>query len=298
MYIGSHVSFKGEEMLLGAAKQAASYGANVFMVYTGAPQNTQRKSIDSFRIREGHEYMRATGIETLTVHAPYIVNLANTTKPGYHDFAIDFLQEELRRAHALGASQVTLHPGAHVGAGVQKGLDRLIHGLNEVIDPSLPVQIALETMAGKGTELGRNFEELAEIIAGVTHNEKLSVTFDTCHVYDAGYDIKNQLDQVLKDFDRVIGLDRIQVIHINDSKNPIASHKDRHANIGYGHLGFDCLNQIVHLSEFKEIPKILETPWLTLEPGSKKKVAPYKEEIDMFKKSQFNPELFPVNTFD
>lgn len=291
MLLGSHVSLKGKEMLRGSAQEAASYGANVFMVYTGAPQNTRRRSLDEFHIEEAHAYMKEVGIHALTVHAPYIVNLANTIKEGYHEFAVAFLQEEIKRAHALGARQVTLHPGAHVGAGVEAGLEQIIHGLNEVINPDLPVQIALETMAGKGTELGARFEELAYIIEGVDRSEYLSVTFDTCHVHDAGYDITGDFEGVLAEFDRIIGLDRIQVLHINDSYNPCGSHKDRHANIGLGQIGYPTLKQFVHDPRFKAIPKILETPWVSLSDESKVKLPPYKQEIAMLKAGEFNPNL-------
>lgn len=276
-------------MLLGSAKEAASYGANIFMIYTGAPQNTRRKAIDTFRIEEAKAFMAENGIEFFTVHAPYIINLANTTKEGYFDFAVEFLRDEISRVEALGATQVTLHPGSHVGAGVEVGIQQIIKGLNSVINKDQNVQIALETMAGKGTELGRTFEELAEMISGVTHNEKLSITFDTCHTYDAGYDIVTDFDEVLNQFDKIIGLDRLKVLHINDSKNPFHSNKDRHANIGEGSIGFDVLNKIIHHPQLTRIPKILETPWVKI--NDKDKVAPYKHEIDMFKKQVYNPNL-------
>lgn len=291
MLLGSHVSMSGKDMLLGAAKEAASYGSNTFMIYTGAPQNTRRKDIDTFRIDEGYTFMKEHGIELFTVHAPYIVNLANTTKEGYHDFAIEFLREELRRTEALGATQITLHPGAHVGAGVDIGIQQIIKGLNGVLDPDSKVQIALETMAGKGTEIGRSFEELAEIISGVTHNEHLSVTFDTCHVHDAGYNIVDDFDEVLNQFDKVIGIDRLKVLHINDSVNVRGAGKDRHANIGQGEIGFEVLNYIVHHPQLTEIPKMLETPWVPVPDKEKVKNPPYKSEIEMFKTQTYNPNL-------
>lgn len=291
MYIGSHVSMKGKDMLLGAAQEAASYGSNVFMIYTGAPQNTRRKDVSEFRVDEAKVFMKENNIEFFTVHAPYIVNLANTTKEGYHDFAMQFLREEVERVEAIGASQITMHPGAHVGAGVEVGINQIIHGLNGVLTSDQKPQIALETMAGKGTEIGRNFEELAAIIDGVTFNEKLSVTLDTCHIYDAGYDIVNDWDGVLNEFDKIIGLDRLKVLHINDSKNPFKSHKDRHANIGQGSIGFDVLNSIVHHPQLKGVPKILETPWVPIPENEKVKVAPYKFEIDMFKTKRYNINL-------
>ena len=286
MLIGSHVSMSGKDMLLGSAKEAYSYGANVMMVYTGAPQNTRRKPIEELNAEIGKKFMAENGIKEVVVHAPYIINLANTTKEGYIDFAIDFLKEELRRAEAVGATQVVLHPGSHVGAGVDVGLNQIIYGLNQVITKDQTVQIALETMAGKGTELARTFEELARIIDGVTYNEHLSVTFDTCHVHDAGYDIKNDLSGVLTQFDKTVGLDRIKVLHINDSKNPVGAHKDRHENFGFGEIGFDALKNVIQVPEFKNLPKILETPWIKVE--DKVQIAPYKKEIEMIRSGKFD----------
>ncbi len=286
MLIGSHVSMSGKDMLLGSAKEAFSYGANVMMVYTGAPQNTRRKPIEELNAEIGKKFMAENGIKEVVVHAPYIINLANTTKEGYIDFAIDFLKEELRRAEAVGATQVVLHPGSHVGAGVDVGLNQIIYGLNQVITKDQTVQIALETMAGKGTELARTFEELARIIDGVTYNEHLSVTFDTCHVHDAGYDIKNDLSGVLTQFDKTVGLDRVKVLHINDSKNPVGAHKDRHENFGFGEIGFDALKNVIQVPEFKNLPKILETPWIKVE--DKVQIAPYKKEIEMIRSGKFD----------
>ena len=286
MLIGSHVSMSGKEMLLGSAKEAYSYGANVMMMYTGALQNTRRKPIEELNAEIGKKFMAENGIKEVVVHAPYIINLANTTKEGYIDFAIDFLKEELRRAEAVGATQVVLHPGSHVGAGVDVGLNQIIYGLNQVITKDQTVQIALETMAGKGTELARTFEELARIIDGVTYNEHLSVTFDTCHVHDAGYDIKNDLSGVLTQFDKTVGLDRIKVLHINDSKNPVGAHKDRHENFGFGEIGFDALMNVIQVPEFKNLPKILETPWIKVE--DKVQIAPYKKEIEMIRSGKFD----------
>jgi len=286
MLIGSHVSMSGKDMLLGSAKEAFSYGANVMMVYTGAPQNTRRKPIEELNAEIGKKFMAENGIKEVVVHAPYIINLANTTKEGYIDFAIDFLKEELRRAEAVGATQVVLHPGSHVGAGVDVGLNQIIYGLNQVITKDQTVQIALETMAGKGTELARTFEELARIIDGVTYNEHLSVTFDTCHVHDAGYDIKNDLSGVLTQFDKTVGLDHIKVLHINDSKNPVGAHKDRHENFGFGEIGFDALMNVIQVPEFKNLSKILETPWIKVE--DKVQIAPYKKEIEMIRSGKFD----------
>jgi deoxyribonuclease-4 len=242
-------------------------------------------------IEAGKAFMVEHGLSDMVVHAPYIINLGNTIKPENFGFAIEFLREEIRRAQALGATQITMHPGAHVGAGVDVGLAQIIKGLNEVLDKDQIPQIALETMAGKGTELGRTFEELATIIDGVTLNEKLSVTLDTCHTNDAGYNVKEDFDGVLEEFDKIIGLDRLKVVHVNDSKNPQGSHKDRHANIGFGTIGFDALNYIVHHEKLVSLPKILETPYVMVGEDKKNKKPPYRFEIEMLKAGVFDPQL-------
>ena len=289
MLLGSHVSMSGKKMLQGSVETAASYGANTFMIYTGAPQNTRRKDINELNIEAGQEEMKALGLENFVVHAPYIINIANTVKDYVFELGVDFLQEEIVRTEALGANQIVLHPGSHVGAGSDTGIKQIIKGLNEVLTNDHKVDIALETMAGKGSEIGRTFEELHDIIEGVTHNERLSITFDTCHVHDAGYDIKNDFNGVLNEFDKIIGIERIKVLHINDSKNERGAHKDRHENFGFGHIGFDALSYIVNHSEFKDIPKILETPFVG--PDKKNRNAPYKYEIDMIKSGTFDPNL-------
>lgn len=277
----------GKKMLLGASEEAASYGSSTFMIYTGAPQNTRRKPIEELNIEAGRAHMAEHGLSNIIVHAPYIINIANTTKPATFELGVEFLQSEIERTAALGAEQIVLHPGAHVGAGVEAGTQKIIEGLNEVLTQDFPVNIALETMAGKGSEIGRSFEELAAIINGVTHNERLSVCFDTCHVHDAGYDIKEDFDGVLEEFDRLIGIDRLQVLHINDSKNVRGAGKDRHENIGFGEIGFKALNSIVHHKQLMHVPKILETPYVGLD--AKNKQAPYAYEIEMFKNGVFAP---------
>lgn len=292
LLIGSHVSMKGKEMLLGSAKEAASYGENVMMVYTGAPQNTRRKPIDELNIEAGQAYMQAHGIQQVVVHAPYVVNLGNTIKPENFPFAVDFLREEVKRAQALGATQIVLHPGAHVGAGPDAAIAQIAKGLNEIITPDQTVKIALETMAGKGTEVGITFEQLAQIIDQVQDNDKLSVCFDTCHTNDAGYDIVGDFDGVLKHFDDVVGLDRLQVIHLNDSKNPQGSHKDRHELLGLGTIGFDALNAVAHHPALATVPKIMETPWVVPDPeNKKKKLPPYGYEVAMLRQQRFNPNI-------
>lgn len=289
MLLGSHVSMSGKKMLEESVTTAANYGASTFMIYTGAPQNTRRKKIEDLNIEKGQQAMAELGIKNFVVHAPYIINIANTEKAHVFNLGVEFLQEEIVRTEALGANQIVLHPGAHVGAGSEAGIKQIIKGLNEVLSNDNDVQIALETMAGKGSEIGRNFEEIAHIMDGVTNNERLSVTFDTCHVHDAGYDIKNDFDGVLNEFDKLVGIDRIKVLHMNDSKNPIGAHKDRHENFGFGHIGFEALTYIINHPEFTDVPKILETPFVG--PDKKNRVAPYKYEIDMIKSGEFDPNL-------
>lgn len=288
LLIGSHVSMSGKNMLLAASEEALSYGASTFMIYTGAPQNTRRKPIEDLNIVQGVLHMEEHGISNIVVHAPYIINIANSIKPETFQLGVEFLQKEIIRTAAIGSSQIVLHPGAHVGAGSDVGIQKIIEGLNEVLSEDYPVNIALETMAGKGSECGRTFEELAKIIDGVTHNERLTVCFDTCHTHDAGYDLINDFDGVLDEFDRLIGLDRLAVLHINDSKNERGAAKDRHENIGFGHIGFEALSYIVHHDQLQHIPKILETPFIGADAKSKK--PPYKHEIAMLKANKFAPE--------
>lgn len=289
MLIGSHVSMSGKKMLEGSAEEAHQFGESTFMIYTGAPQNTRRKSINDLNIEKGHKVMEQYGLSNIVVHAPYIINIGNTTKPEVYELGVNFLQNEIERTQAIGAKDIVLHPGAHVGAGADKGINQIIKGLNEVLTHDHDVRIALETMAGKGTEIGRSFEELARIIDGVTHNDRLSICFDTCHTHDAGYNIKNDFDGVLNEFDKIIGIDRIKVVHVNDSKNEQGAHKDRHENIGFGYIGFDALNNVVHHEAFKDIPKILETPYVGEDKKNKK--PPYRFEIEMLKSQIFDPKL-------
>lgn len=295
MKLGSHVGLSGKDMYLGSVQEALSYGSTVFMVYTGAPQNTRRKPIEEMNIKAAHTAMKEAGInpEDVVVHAPYIMNLANPN-PETRAFGVQFLSEEIRRTEAMGARQIVLHPGAHVGQGPEIAIANIIDGLNQVIENTSgsPVQIALETMAGKGTEIGRSFEEIAAIIKGITHDERISVCFDTCHTHDAGYAIKDDFDGVLKEFDAIVGLDRIKVLHVNDSQNPMGAAKDRHANLGMGHIGFDALLNVIETDRFKDVPKILETPYVTEDEESKKRIyPPYKFEIEMVKSRQFDPSF-------
>ena len=278
--LGSHVGMAGKDMFLASVKEAESYGANVLMLYTGAPQNTRRKEIKDLNIEKGWEYAAQAGINEIVVHAPYIINLANTVKPETFTLAVEFLEKEIIRTAAMRSKTLVLHPGSCLDAGVDAGTAQIIKGLNQVLDQNEDdVFIALETMAGKGSEIGRSFEELARIYDGVHKKERLRVCFDTCHVNDAGYDLSHDYEGVFQHFDEVLGLGQIAVFHINDSMNPCGTHKDRHANIGKGYLGEEVLKKLVHDPRFEEIPKILETPWLCEEGSDKKTIPPYKEEI-------------------
>ena len=278
--LGSHVGMAGKDMFLASVKEAESYGANVLMLYTGAPQNTRRKEIKDLNIEKGWEYAAQAGINEIVVHAPYIINLANTVKPEIFTLAVEFLEKEIIRTAAMRSKILVLHPGSCLDAGVDAGTAQIVKGLNQVLDQNEDdVFIALETMAGKGSEIGRSFEELARIYEGVHKKERLRVCFDTCHVNDAGYDLLHDYEGVFQHFDEVLGLGQIAVFHINDSMNPCGTHKDRHANIGKGYLGEEVLKKLVHDPRFEEIPKILETPWLCEEGSDKKTIPPYKEEI-------------------
>lgn len=281
--LGSHVGMSGKEMMLGSVKEALSYNADTFMLYTGAPQNTKRKDISELNITSAWECMRAHGIEDFVVHAPYIINLANTVNPATYEIAVEFLALEIERTIAMGSHILILHPGAHVGAGVNAGIDRIAEGINEVLTDKQDCYIALETMAGKGSEIGRSFEELAAIYDKVVHNDKLRVCMDTCHLNDAGYDIVNDFDGVIDRFDQLIGKDQIALFHINDSKNARGAGKDRHANIGEGTIGTDALRYVVHHPDFLHLPKILETPYIPSPDDPDRTVPPYKEEIAMLR---------------
>lgn len=280
--LGSHVGMSGKEMFLGSVKEAESYGANALMVYTGAPQNTRRKDVSELRLSGGLAYAKECGVKEIIIHAPYIINLANTVKPDTYTFGVSFLAQELKRVAAFQSKILVLHPGSHLGAGAEAGIAQLVEGLNTVLaEDDSDVLIALETMAGKGGEIGRTFEELRMIYDGVQKKDRLRVCFDTCHVHDAGYDLVHDYEGVFQRFDEVIGLSQIAVFHINDSMNPCGAHKDRHANIGKGEIGFETLYKVVHDPRFLGIPKILETPYLCAEGEEKKTIPPYKEEIQL-----------------
>ena len=290
LLIGSHVSFTSNKQLLGSVEEALSYGSNTFMFYTGSPQNTRRSSIKDELTYKAYELMKEHNIdlEKVIIHAPYIVNLGNLEN---FNFSVDFLKEEVRRANQLGIKYVVLHPGASVSYTKEQAINSIIDGLNLILDNNLDVTICLETMAGKGSEIGCNIEELKTIVGGVKFKNKIGVCLDTCHLSDSGVDI-SRFDEYLDLFDKEIGLSYIKCIHINDSKNPISSHKDRHENFGLGNLGFDNLINIIYNKRLKDIPKILETPYVTKDDNSKEKIyPPYKHEIDMIKNKKFDPEL-------
>lgn len=277
LIIGSHVGYKKDSGLVGSVEEALSYGANTFMFYTGAPQNTIRSSIDLDNVERAYSLMKDNGIDkdNVIVHAPYIINLANGDLSKFN-FSCNFLSEELKRVDTFGFKYLVLHPGSHVGQGVDVGISNIIKALNLVLDKdNSNVMILLETMAGKGSEVGRSFEEIKSIIDGVSKKDRIGVCLDTCHLNDAGYDLNN-FDEVLESFDKLIGINKIKCIHINDSKNPIDSHKDRHENIGKGTIGLDTLIKVIDCDKLKDVPKILETPYID---GH----APYKEEISLIR---------------
>lgn len=278
MKLGSHVSISGG--LIKAAKEAHSYGANTFMIYTGAPQNTKRSPIENLKIEEGKKYMAENGLSDIVVHAPYIINLA-TYKTDLFELSIEFLKTEIERTTAIGSDYLVLHPGSFTEKDLEYGINRIAEGLNRVLDKETKPFVCLETMAGKGSEIGRSFEELKAIIDRVELKEKIGICFDTCHTHDSGYDIINSFDEVMSEFDKVIGLERLKVFHINGSLNVRGAKKDRHANIGANednpkgkdNIGFDAIYKIVHSKYAEDKPLILETPWLD------KKTNLYKEEI-------------------
>ena len=284
LLIGSHVGYKKDTQLLGSLEEALSYGSNTFMFYTGAPQNTMRSPIDKNITAKAIEKMQESNIDysKVIVHAPYIINLANNSDPSKYQFSINFLKEEVSRCEELGIKYLVLHPGSHVGLGVDVGIKNIIEGLNQILVDT-NVVILLETMAGKGSEIGVNFHEIKKIITGVTNKKNIGVCLDTCHLNDAGYDVKD-FDKLLDYFDEIVGLEFVKCIHINDSKNECNTHKDRHENFGFGTIGFDSLINIIYNSRLENIPKILETPYVG-------KNAPYKLEIEMIKNKSFDDKL-------
>ena len=285
LIIGSHVNFNSKDQLLGSLKQSLSYGSNTFMFYTGAPQNTMRAKIDDSITKSAVDLMNENGIflDNIIVHAPYIINLANDKENEKYEFSIKFLIDEIRRCEQIGVKYLVLHPGSHVGLGVDKGIENIIFAINKANETNNNVVILLETMAGKGSEIGANFDELKKIIDGIKDKNKIGICLDTCHLHDSGYDVSN-FDKILDELDSLIGLSYVHCIHVNDSKNIIGAKKDRHENLGYGNIGFENLINIIYNKRLEKIPIILETPWILDK-------APYKEEIDMIKNKKFNSKL-------
>ena len=282
LLIGSHVGMNGPDYYLGSVKEAISYKASTFMFYTGAPQNSYRKPLNELKISEGRSLLRENGFDEskIVVHAPYIINAANPNNPDLLDLSIKVLINELQRTEAFHASILVLHPGNHLGAGPEKAIEVLANTLDKVFaNDGTNVKIAIETMAGKGSEIGTSFEQIRDIIDKCHFKDRLGVCLDTCHVHDAGYDISD-VDSLLDEFNRIIGLDRLLVVHVNDSKNIRSAHKDRHENIGYGEIGFDVLCRFVNHPNLINIPKILETPYIN-------EKAPYSDEIRMLRAESF-----------
>lgn len=294
MKLGCHVSNNGITMLEGAAKKAVSFGANCFMVYMGAPQNTFRKPISSMNVLQMHQVLKLHNInpKDVIVHAPYIVNLGQIDDSKFN-YAIDFLSNEVRLVHQAGLKIMVLHPGAHVGAGYDFAVERIASGLRQILNKTkdCDVLIALETMAGKGTECGCTFEQIKRIIELVDNDDRIGVCLDTCHIHDAGYDIITNYEKVISDFNNIIGLQYLKVLHINDSKNISGSKKDRHENVGFGYIGFDTLMKFVYDERFADIPKILETPYVDSLLDKERSYEPYYHEIKMIKSRIFNPLL-------
>ncbi len=288
--IGSHVGYK-EKGLLGCVEEALSYGANTFMFYTGAPQNTIRKPIDEKLTREACTLMKENNIniEDVVCHAPYIVNLANNKDMSKYEFSIEFLIKEVERCSLLGIKYLVLHPGNAVGIDRTIALKNITYALNLILNTNNTTIICLETMAGKGTELGVNLHELKDIMEGIIKKDQIGICLDTCHLNDSGVDLK-EFNSYLDELDREIGLNYVKVMHVNDSKNPLASHKDRHENIGLGSIGFDTLMNVVYNERLEGIPKILETPYVESQ-NKKTSYPPYKFEIDMIRNQKFNENL-------
>ncbi len=287
LILGSHVSYKNDTQLVGSVKEALSYGSNTFMFYTGAPQNTQRGTINDLLTIDALNLMKENNIalENVICHAPYIVNLANNQDLEKYQFAQDFLRNEINRCETLGVRYIVLHPGSATKLERSYAIDNIVNGINNILIKEDNIVILLETMAGKGTELGINIDEIKYIIDHINYQDKIGVCLDTCHLNDSGIDIA-KFDDYLSEFESKIGLNKIGCIHINDSKNPINSHKDRHENLGFGTIGWDNLLNVIYHPSLENVPKILETPYVNRD------FAPYKQEIEAIKNRQFNPNLY------
>lgn len=285
LIIGSHVSFNNKEQLLGSVKEALSYNANTFMIYTGSTQSTSRSTINDEFTYEAYKLMLKNNIDSnnVIVHAPYIINLANRKDEDKYKFYCDFLANELDRCKSLGLNKIVLHPGSATTCSREEAIKNIIDGINYVYNKTTDIMILLEFMAGKGTEVGTSIDELKSIIDGIDDVNRIGVCLDTCHMNDSGIDI-SKFDDFLNEFDIKIGISKIKCIHLNDSLNNIGSHKDRHANIGYGTIGFDNLLRVVY-NDRLNVPFIIETPYINR--NTNESFAPYKYEIESIRNKEF-----------
>lgn len=286
LIIGSHVSFNSKKQLLGSALEALSYNANTFMIYTGGAQSTIRSGINDEYTYEAFKVMLENNInpKNVIVHAPYIVNLANKSDEKKYEFYIEFLINELNRVKELGLDKIVLHPGSATTCIKEEAISNIAEGINKIYEKTTDVMILLEYMAGKGNEVGTSIDELKSIIDKINDKDRIGICIDTCHMNDSGVDIA-KFDEFLDEFDSKIGIDKIKCVHVNDSLNPIGSHKDRHANIGYGTIGFDNLINVVYNNRLEGIPFILETPYINR--NNKDAYAPYKMEIESIRNKKF-----------
>lgn len=255
--IGCHLS--ASKGFLHMGKEAVSIGANTFQFFTRNPRGGSAKPLDLQDIQNYLEFAGQHGVGRILAHAPYTLN-ACAQKEGLREFALATMQDDMRRLEHIPGGMYNFHPGSHVGQGEEKGIERIADLLNELLQETFSTRVLLETMAGKGSEVGRTFEEIRSIMDRVEHQECLGVCMDTCHIFDGGYDIVNHLDDVLKEFDAVIGLDKLCAIHLNDSMNPLGSHKDRHQKIGEGNIGVEAFRRIINHPSLRELPFFLETP--------------------------------------
>lgn len=285
LIIGSHVSFNNKEQLLGSVKEAISYNANTFMIYTGSTQSTSRSELRDECTYEAYKLMLENNIDSnnIIVHAPYIINLANRKDEDKYIFYCDFLANELNRCKKLGLDKIVLHPGSATTCTKEDAIKNIIDGINYVYNKTTDIMILLEFMAGKGTEVGTSIDELKCIIDGINDKDRIGVCLDTCHMNDSGIDI-SKFDDFLNEFDIKIGISKIKCIHLNDSLNNIGSHKDRHANIGYGTIGFDNLLRVVY-NDRLNVPFIIETPYINR--NTNESFAPYKYEIESIRNKEF-----------
>ena len=282
IYLGSHVSMSSPDFYLGSVRSALEWGENTFMFYTGAPQNSYRLPLERLKIEEGRKLLKENNIDEskIIVHAPYLINLGSKEKIDNYELAKKLVINELQRTEAFGCKTLVLHPGNHLKASKIEGLNNIVEGLNYIFEnDNTDVKIALETMSGKGSELGTTFEDINYIINNCKYSDRLGVCLDTCHINDYGYDVRD-IDHILDEFNKIIGLEKLLVVHVNDSKNPIGAHKDRHDNIGYGTIGFETLSKYIHHPLLINVPKILETPYVNEKP-------PYKKEVEMLLNNAF-----------